>query len=161
MPVLARKIERAKWAQNAAAEADQVSADAITSCRTMQNALSVWEVAGSEDLETAVLAITTGFDRLDAIDVVMLPSEAVVAAGLQIEQTDGRTPVLDLVQTHRGLANLTYRSLGTVANLVLGSLAQNMWKRYSLAEIRKIINDAINAGRLEKEQLQERVRDRL
>jgi hypothetical protein len=127
----------------------------------MQNALSVWEVAGSEDLETAVLAIATGFDRLDAIDVVMLPSEAVVAAGLQIEQTDGRTPVLDLVQTHRGLANLTYRSLGTVANLVLGSLAHNMWKRYSLAEIRKIINDAINAGRLEKEQLQERVRARL
>jgi hypothetical protein len=101
--MLVRKVNKAKWI-NADNVKEPPSADAITGClRTTNNTLSVWRINNETELEDAVLAIVSGQERLDTIDVIVLDDEHFIKCKISTEETEGRTPVEDLKSTHRDL----------------------------------------------------------
>jgi len=161
MALLVRKIEKAKWLQNDILAGEDVSADAITNCmKTRMNALSVWEIGGEEELHNAVLAMASQFQHLDTIDVVVLLPAAVAEAGLSVRGTNGATPVKDLAGSHRDLVSLTYRSLGKLAGLIVDGIRQKNVHRYTKQQLKRLLEEAIQAGRLSRDQLQESLRSR-
>lgn len=162
MSLLVRKIERAKWMQNDVLGREDVSADAITNCmKTKANALSVWEVTEEGNVPDAVLAIASEFQHLDTIDVVILHQAAIADAGLHVEKTEGRTPVKELLETHRDITNLGYSSLGTLAGFIVDGFRDDRVKRFTRGQIRRLIKEAIESGRLDKEELQKAVRSKI
>nr|AAU82896.1 hypothetical protein GZ22D9_44 [uncultured archaeon GZfos22D9] len=165
MSLLVRKIDNAKWMQNDILNNDtfsveDVSADAITSLKTSGNALSAWQVA-EEAIEDAVLAIVSSHQHLDTIDVVCFDPSSLESNGIRLQSTPGSTPLKDIFGQHIDICDLTYRTLGTVAEQIVHVLKEGKVLRYTKGNIKKLLYDAINPGRLQKDELDESLRKRL
>lgn len=164
MSLLIRKIEKAKWMQNDIVHDADISADAITNCmKTTGNTLSTWQISNNvdEEIDEAVLAIVSGHQHLDTIDVVCLNYRSLENQGIQIRLTPGKTPVKDLVDKHVDISGLTYKSLGVVANEIVQEIKQEKIIRYTKGKIKKLLNLALNKGRIQKDDLHELIRDKL
>jgi hypothetical protein len=75
MPTYIRKISRAKWQKGyeEGSIPSDANADAITGCtRTSDNTLSLWKVDNEGQIDEAILALSTSFQRLDGIDVLLI-----------------------------------------------------------------------------------------
>lgn len=162
MSLLVRKIEKAKWMQNDILAGEDVSADAITNCmKTTGNTLSTWLIRAWDEIPEAVLAIVSSHQHLDSIDIVCLERSLLERQGMDLRSTPGATPVKDLIDHHIDISNLAYRSLGTVANHIVNEIKQERTVRYTKGMIKKILNSAINDGRITKSDLHESVRAKL
>ncbi len=72
MGFLTRKISLAKWQGNGDLDDSEIQADAVTAdLKTTGNALSFWarESVEDDDLQRAVLALATGLERIDKLDI--------------------------------------------------------------------------------------------
>ena len=161
MELLIRKVTKSKWSKEPLSDIKDLSADAITSClRTSSNTLSLWHVKDVNSINDAILALVSGFDRIDTIDVVLLEKDY-LNTNFNIKQTDGKTIVSDLINTHYDICNLTYEKIGNVATYIQDQILSNNIKRYRISEIVTILNEAINSGRLKNDELKEKVRTTL
>lgn len=159
--MLVRKINKAKWMLGDDVN-EPPTADAITGClRSTKNTLSVWHIKSATELEEAVLAIASGQDRLETIDVVILDEDYFEKCNILIEATEGNTPVPDLKDTHLDLCSLDFWSIGMVAEHIAESIRQNKFKRFREAELSNIIIKAINANRLKLTDLKEGIQKKI
>jgi len=162
MSLLIRKINKAKWIQGDIENDSDVSADAITNClRTTKNTLSVWQIKTEEDLDKAVLAIVSNQDHLEAIDVVILEEKSINDYNISIVATPGETPVEELTESHRDLAELTYSKLGTIKDHIVERIRTDKLKRYTRGSIKKLIQNAIDEKKIELNDLKESVRKKI
>ena len=162
MPIVARKINQDNWIQTDIANGGDFSADAITNCtKTKGNKLSVWKVDSDEKLDEAVLAIAANHTHLETFEVVMLNTELLYKDGIKCDDSRGPTPVVDLVETHADLTNLSYRKLGTLANHVDDMIKGKRVKTYTIAQQKQILKKAISDKRLTLDGLQKSVREKL
>jgi len=162
MSFLVRKINKAKWYQIDIMQSEDVSADAITNClKTSQNTLSVWHIETEDDLEKAVLAIVANQEHLDTIDVVILDEPSLNDYNLNIIASPGETPVTSLIETHRDIAELTFTKLGQVKDHIVQRIRNQKLKRYTVSSLKKILTNAINDGLLQKEDLNESIRQKI
>ena len=162
MSFLIRKIKISKWKQTNVLTGKDVSADAITQClRTKQNSFSVWRIETESRIEEAVLAIASGQDHLETFYVVMLNLEYLAEKKIDCEKTAGLTPVADLKGTHYNLSNLTYRKLGVIAYHIADKVRAKEAPCYREGPLMDILIKAIRSGRLQLEDLNERVRKKL
>lgn len=158
MSYLVRKIARAKWSPEKSIEDNpfDIAADAIVlDLKTQANTLSVWEVKDEQSLDNAVLAIVSGGNQLDTIDVVWIEKKEVERKGVDYEASPGITPIQHLADTHIDLKNLNYFKIGLVAETITNTIADRKIKRYTKAELRKLLNSAIEKGFVNREQLSE------
>jgi hypothetical protein len=158
MSYLVRKIARAKWSPPNGIEDNpfDIPADAIANdLKTSTNTLSVWEIKDEQSLDNAVLAIASGGNQLDAIDIVWVEKEVIEQKGVECQLSPGITPIECLIDTHIDLTKLTYFKIGLVAETIFNTIANGKIKRYTKSEIKKLINTAIQDGRVKKEQLVE------
>lgn len=159
MSLLVRKINKAKWQVEAEKYVLPASADSITRClTTTKNTLSFWLVREEAAVEEAVLAIAASNDSLDTIDVVVIPQSKFEESGFVIEETEGLTACKDLAQTHRDLAKLNVKHLDKLSEMIVEELQRGKVKRYTLPALRKLIQAAIEAGRIVPEELKDGVR---
>lgn len=164
MAFLIRKINRSKWPNQDFENfsIDDLVADAITSdLRTSKNTLSTWEIESEDQVLEAVLALSSGFDRLDTIDVIILDKAEVIGRGFEIIETPGLTPIKDLVNTHKDIVNLTFKSLGSFSRLILDTFHKEKVKRVKKGELKKLLLEAIETGRLNIDSLKDGVREKL
>jgi hypothetical protein len=164
MAFLIRKINRSKWPNSDYENfsIDDLVADAITSdLRTSKNTLSTWEIQNEEEVLDAVLALSSGFERLDTIDVIILDKTEVINVGFELIETPGITPVKDLVDTHKDIVNLTFKSIGLFSKLILDTLGKDKVKRIREKEVKKLLIDAIQSGRLNADSLKDGLRKKL
>jgi hypothetical protein len=162
MSLLVRKINKAKWMQNDILSGEDVSADAINnSLKTTDNTLSAWQVAGAEAIEDAVLAIVSSHKHLDTIDVVCLDPSSLESNGIMLQSNPGGTPVRDLIDRHIHICDLTYRTLGTVAEQIVHALKEGKDERYTKGKIKNLLKNAIKLRRLQKDDLDESLRRKL
>ncbi len=163
MPLLIRKIERAKWKPDEKLKVANVPSDAITgSLRTQNNTLSVWQFNYEEEekiINEGVLALVTGpqVKDIDSFDIVLLDYNELQKKELEITREDGKTHVEDLVHAHRNISNLTYTKLGTIAEIILNELYENRVKRVVKPEIIDIIIGAIKQNRIDFKNLYEKI----
>lgn len=162
MSFLVRKINKAKWFQIDIMQSDDVSADAITNClKTSKNTLSVWHIETEEDLDKAVLAIVANQEHLDTIDVVILDEPSLNNYNLNIVASPGDTPVTSLIEAHRDIAELTFTKLGQIKDHIVQRIRNQKLKRYTVSSLKKILTNAINDGLLQKEDLNESIRNKI
>lgn len=162
MSLLVRKINKAKWLQNDIINGEDVSADAITNCiKTTSNTLSTWRIDTEAALDEAALAIVSSHQHLDTFDVVWVSQAQLETEGIRIQNTPGVTPIADLVDRHANVADLTYKSLGKVANCIVKCFLENKVRRYSVSQLKKLLRDAINSGKLQVERLEPSIADKL
>ena len=161
---LARVITRSKWEPKPWMQAGDFSADAVTGdLRTQENALSFWRCVSdtAADLEDAVLAIAAGRDGLDKVDIVWLEDEDLQADGQSLEDTDGRTPISDMVERHVDVRQLDYDRLGKVARRIVSAIATDQYRRITKVRVKKILVSAVSGGRVNLEALSERIQTQL
>lgn len=157
MQLLVRKITRSKW-NNADDDVFELSSDAISSClRTSKCTLSAWEIEKEEDLDEAVLALASGFDKLETIDVVILDGEYLELSKVLNQRSAGNTAVPDLIDKHHDFVDLNYYKLGLIAEHIIQRIKQEKVKRYSIEELKKLLIDAIDKERLRIDDLTEKV----
>lgn len=162
MSFLVRKINKAKWFQIDVMQSDDISADAITNClKTSKNTLSVWHIETEEDLDKAVLAIVANQEHLDTIDVVILDEPSLNNYNLNIVASPGDTPVASLIEAHRDIAELTFTKIGQVKDHIVQRIRNQKLKRYTVSSLKKILTNAINEGLLQKEDLNESIRNKI
>ncbi|MDR1884565.1 MAG: hypothetical protein LBR26_17595 [Prevotella sp.] len=159
--MLVRKINKAKWFNDGKIIEDP-SADAMTNClKTTQNTLSVWLINSETEIEDAVLAIVSGQDHLETIDIVMLEDEYFIKCEIRTEETEGLTPVFDLRNKHRDLASLDFWTLGMVAYHIIENIKKNKLQRFTEAKLKKIIKNAIANNRLRLTDLKEDIQKKV
>ena len=114
----------------------------LSSFKNDDNTISVWEINSEEELDEAVLALTTCFKSLDTIDVVTLEEEYLDKVTVEYEYSDGLTPVKDLVHTHLNIKNLDYYKIGLISEYIIQRISLNKIKRYNLEDILTILRKA-------------------
>ena len=161
---VARMITRSKWEPKHGMRAGEISADAVTGdLRTQDNALSFWRCASdtTADLEDAMLAIAAGRDGVDKVEIVWLEDEDLQDDGQTLEDTDGRTPVADLVERHVDVRQLDYDRLGKVARRVVSAIAADQYRRLTKVRVRKLLVSAVSGGRVNLEALSGKIQTEL
>ena len=162
MSLLVRKIDKSKWLQNDIVSGEDVSADAVTNCmKTSGNTLSTWRIDNEAQIDDAVLAIVSAHQHLDTIDVVWMSQDQLGEEDIIMQDAPGLTPVVDLVDNHVDIVDLTYKSLGKVAHCIIKCFSDNSVKRYTRGGLKKLLRTAIESGRLEAERIAPSVADKL
>lgn len=159
---LVRKISRAKWNRTERLGIGEIPADAVTAdLRTTSNALSLWASAdeGDEALEDAVLALVSGAERLDKVDVVWIERARFDEAGVELSETPGRTPVVDLVDSHVDAVRLDLVRLGHFAHQVVRSIDAEQYRRLTKKRVAQLLAAAVDAGRVSLMALEEKVQE--
>ena len=161
MSYFVRKITRAKWSLPSGVVDNpfDVPADVIAiDLKTSANTLSVWEIEDEVNLDDAVLAIASGGNKLDTIDIVWIEKIELEKKGVEFIASPGRTPIEYLVKTHLDLTGLNYFKIGLIAESITTKIASSKIKRYTTGELKKLFNAAIDKGLVEKSLLDEGIR---
>lgn len=161
MAYLARKIARAKWEPKNDMSPDDIPADAVTAdLRTKDNMLSCWrlDTDSNDDVRQVALALVTVAERIDVMDLVWIDHEALNAQGFTMSDTPGETPVESLRDDHVDLIGLTLTRLNTLSALVVESLHQGQYQRFSKKELTDIIIEAVQENRVEIVRLKDKVK---
>jgi hypothetical protein len=166
---VARKITRAKWTPPLIANSSNaIRADAITAClRTHRDTLSLWTcVDNSKDgAREPVLALASMFERIDSLEVVILDRSLLEGEGFHFEETKSDTPVVSLKQRHLDLVNLTSNSLVRFAEILCPIIREKYGigdtYTFTKKEVRKILADAVLAGQITQNDLQDKVREEI
>jgi hypothetical protein len=154
MSLLVRKINQSKWQQTEIENGAEISADAITIClKTTSNTLSTWLIKDEDQVDEAILAMASNCTSLDTIDIVILDAKNLEELGIEISETAGDTKVEDLIGTHRDMVNLTYNSLGLIADCIRKCFINKKVTRITKPRIKAILINAITSGRLKMENI--------
>lgn len=158
---LARMITRSKWEPKLGIRAGDIAADAVTGdLRTQGNTLSFWRCTSGTpgDFENAALAIAAGRDTVAKVEIVWLDDEELKADGQTLLNTDGCTPITDLVSLHVDVCHLDYLRLGKVADRVVSALYKERYRLLTRVRVRELIASAVDAGRVNLNDLKDKVR---
>ena len=161
---LARKISLAKWSKKSELEVGEIPADAVTAdLRTQDNKLSFWRCGDAEGIEIneAVLALSAAGTRVDKIDVVWLAADDLQNDGQTLQDTKGRTPVLELAELHVDVCRLDYIRLGKVAQRIVTAQKEEQYLRLRKARVKSLLGKAVKQERIDPNDLQQRVREEL
>jgi hypothetical protein len=164
MSIFIRQLDKALWFRTKILEGEDVSADAITNClKTKHNSLSVWN-AKSEDIEEvdeAVLALISGKDHVETIDIIPLLPDKLDEKGIENEPSWGKTLLENPIEKHRDLINLTYSKLGIIAYHIADRIKEKKIIRYTEGRQKELLKRAIETGRLDIAELPEDIRKKI
>ena len=139
----------------------EIPADAVTiDLRTRDNSLSFWQCNSgrADEIDNAALAIAAGRERLDKLEIIWLDEEKVRADGQALRDSEGRTPVSDMVDSHIDLVDLNYNLLGVVARRVVNAIEENRYRRLTRTRVKRLIASAIEQGRISANLLSDKLR---
>jgi hypothetical protein len=137
---------------------DDIGADAVTIClKTSGNALSLWTCSEDPaDIHQIALALALGTDkdRVDTMDVILLPKDLFAARGFVFTATPGQTKLDDLKDRHLDMAELTLAKLSEVAHLIRDGVRQNAdVHRVTVGMMLNLIIDALDNKRIDEANL--------
>jgi len=164
MPYLTRKITRAKWESGDELGADEIPADAVTAdLRTTGNTLSFWKIENPSDEEIRItaLALATGAERIDRLDLAWVEEDGFQDDGLSLNPNDGRTPVVSLRKNHVDVTKLDLDRLCKVAVSVSQAISRGQHQRFTKKELINIIVEAVGKGLLSLSDLAPNVREEI
>ena len=159
---LARTITRSKWEPKRGLRTGEISADAVTAdLRTRDNTLSFWRCPSGTDVdfEDVVLAIATGREEVTKVEIVWLDDEDLRTEGQTLINSDGRTPIAELVNLRVDVCHPDYKRLGKVAYRVVSAFDEGRYCRLTRARILALLASAVRKSRVDLKDLKEKVRD--
>lgn len=158
-----RKISPAKWPQKGERiSAEEIRADAVTGdLRTTEDTISLWRINSMEELNQAILALASGADRAVTYNVLAIPEEGLKKYGLILEASRGNTPAEVLADTHRDIVNVTYGSLGKLAQLIMETINADALYTVTKKKVKLLLAEAYRDGTINREKLKEGMRAEL
>lgn len=157
MAYLVRKVSRAKWPDDMC-NPSEIPGDAISELRTTKNTLSLWRIEDESDLKSAALALaaSSSTSKIEQVSVVWIPEELFAKNGIQLDDSSpGDTVVFDLANTHRDLCNVTYSTLGDVAQIIMNAIVkEGHYRRFKKSEIKEALVKAYTEERIKEEKCQ-------
>jgi hypothetical protein len=152
---LARMIShKAKWLESQAAD-DAVDA-AVRDLKTDDSTISFWRCDPGQlaTLENVVIALASNRETIARLDIVILNTDDLIQARLDIVDKPGDTPAATLNVEHRDVAGFTLTSLVAVARLVHNTLKSDASsRRFPPMEVRALLQQAIANGILQADRL--------
>jgi hypothetical protein len=163
--MLARKINRSKWGPKHDLRHDAIRADAVTGClKTMDDTLSMWRCKDDlNDLNDVFLALATGpkNDGFDTLDIVVVPENTLEDAEIAMEPTEGATAIRELRSRHVDLIALDLDKLAALARIIASQVRNSGVKRLTEGQIKQLVTDAANSGRVQLDELPKQLREKL
>lgn len=155
MAFLLRMVQRQKWEPAQDLDQNEIAADAVTAdLRTTGNTLSFWrDDNDSTAVEQVALALATSRDKLDRIDIAWMPENLFEEDKLPLEASDGTTLVQSLRSLHVDVIGLDISRLGTVAAIVQQGVRSGQCRRFTKAQVSKLVKEAVNNNLLHLEAL--------
>lgn len=150
MPLLLRKIRRAKWYKNAEVPwlpQGELQADALSDLSTKDNELSVWLIHDNKlNLNQVLAALAANLDTVSNFDYALVDEQRVAGIGIKIAESKGNLLDPDVNALHRNLSELTAAKLMELAS-ALQSHADIL--RLLPYQVGALIREAVQQGRIE------------
>lgn len=143
---------------------NEIPAKAITqdiNAKGSNNALSIWELKDERDL---ILSMINGNKTtISKMFFLFLDEELLQSYGFEAQNKQGTSLVQELNQYHYDIENMTYESLGEFAKVIITALKDenNNLKRIDEIIVKKTIIEAVNEGKIEKDELNVELRKKL
>jgi hypothetical protein len=161
---LARGVTAAKWKKRKVGRQMRVPADGLTNdFRVQDDCLSFWtcDPTQATSLEEVVLALASARDNIDRLDLVWVDQASITTARAKVVETLGETPAYTVRDRHRDVADLGLNGVAKLANGVAKAINGTQTKRWSKAEVQKILVDAAQKKALDVNQLKDGIRSKL
>jgi len=158
-----RKINLAKWKQKLIDDNDHNSDPITIDLRTSGNTLSLWRIKeeSEEEIKEAVLALASNFERLGKMAVILINEEDLSKYSLDIKNNLGNGKYFSYNEEHFDIINITYNKLNPIGNIICEKVKADNFLPFSKADVKEIIQNGINTGKLEKEHLHEKLQSEL
>jgi len=159
MEYLARMINPAKWElQSFMTSRGQIAADAITGClRTQGNTLSFWESSKDKtDVEKVALALASARQKIDKLQIILIPRTEFPPDNFDFSKTDGNTPFLELRHKHMDMVNIDMTTLCQVAEKIAPKIRNNheeLLFQFTQKEVKRLIIQGVIDGFIEIDKL--------
>jgi len=156
---LLRKIRQERWYAAKSSPDEPLPADPLSDLNTRDDALSVWQVlANDANLEDIVVALAATFGRVQNIDVVVIDEQAIRDIGIEVQPTQGHTPLAQAIGFHRELVRLRAQNLVDIGGAIREA---GVFREFSAKEVAELLARYIQEARLKTTELQPSVRSHL
>ena len=147
MPLFVRKISLAKWPNELIPRSDY-PADSISDLRTSQNRLSFWVIDSINHLQIAIIALATAplNNKLEKMQLLWIDESDLKKEGFAIKQSDGETAAVVYKETHRDIDNLTYHSLGVMAEIIVHAIHKENYRIIKTPDVKEFVRQAYIKG---------------
>lgn len=143
MSYLVRKIERSRW-NGSDVENGRIKAEVVAHCiRPFKSGLSVWYAQDYKDIEQAKLALLAAMNKIATIDLIIIPEEQIMAAGLRLAATPAENGENRFKHLHRDICDLDLDSLKVIAKIIQTYIATDKIERLTLLTCKNILTTAI------------------
>jgi hypothetical protein len=160
---LARSVTTVKWKERDIGGRTAVPAHGITNdIRVTEDRLSFWTCDPSHppSLEQVVLALAATRDTVDRLDL-WIDETAIKNIPLRIVPTVGNTPAQLLRDRHRDVADIDLGAMHELAQGVAKAVNGTQTKRWTKAEVRRILKNAAAQNSLDMNGVGERLRSEI
>jgi hypothetical protein len=108
-----------------------------------------------------VLALAATRDTIDRLDLVWIDETAIKNIPLRIVPTEGDTPAQSLRDRHRDVADIDLGAMHELAQDVAKAVNGTQTKRWTKAEVRRILKNAAAQNSLDMNGVGERLRSEI
>ena len=163
MPYLVRKVSLSKWQPKFGVIEGEIPADALSAdLRTFENALSFWKIESPQDaneIGQVALALIANADKVDRMDLTWIKRESLDSKGIQMNSTEGNTPVKCLKNLHVDVSCLDMVRCSKIASIISESIHCQWIIRFTKKDLLKLITGALRGELLSIEDLNHKVRE--
>lgn len=152
-----KKDDLDKWVESVTKD-DVCMSDALMTLSTTGNELSFWDLK-EEEMGQAVIAWTSNRDKTVGVFVVSIEDK--IKDEIEHNSEEGQTVIEDLKSKHVNLINLNYEKLGVLAREFTSCIKDVKYKYFSDSDIKKLFYDAIESNRLNVNNLQIKLKNKL
>jgi hypothetical protein len=153
VPLVFRKIEKAKWYKTSAVPwlaPDALQADALSDLSTKGNKLSVYLVEDElEALKRLIAALAANRDFITKLDYALFQEDSLSNLGIRVVEEEGDTPDHVVNTWHRNLSEITVEKIVSLAEVIKNSRKERVLeKRVRALVIHALASNQIDSGRM-------------
>lgn len=132
-------------------ELSNISSDVATNeFRSSDSKLSVWYIDSLAELDKAILAIAMGGQKIEAFKLIVMESN-IIDNNFTIECSPGKTAAFNLVDTHRDICGITYKTLFTLLTAYKNAVDNDKCHRCTAADLRRLAKEALMKNQIDIE----------
>jgi hypothetical protein len=158
VPFLLRSIRKGRWHEimGTSPTDEQIRKGPLRDFASDDNTLSVWRIEEDRsNLEQVAVALSSKRDSFTNFDYVLVDEALLTEINIKIEQMDGDSPDQEAnIRWHRDLVELTDSKL---IDLVRAVAEKGETTRIPEKTIARLIQEAVDAGRLDRTRLNKKL----
>lgn len=150
-----RKIDKGdRWAYSYPKKEEDFPADPLGDLLTTDNSLSVYFFEDEASLKIIELALASNRDYIKPLEYLILKLDELRKMGFEFKEYNGDTKIEAANNLHRNIVNLTADKLIILAKSMLKGMVNEGCHIYKTPkEVKKIVNEGIQCGKISKVKL--------